>query len=149
LLNNKNKLLAVSKYVRVDSKKRHFIVNTKKKLNHISGMMFRKKIINELGYFKSTNVSEDSEYHERILAVYGKRSRKIIQKILYYANFSTDSLLFSNANVTIKGNKLDYSINEQASSVLDEFRNDHLRIRNGDLSPYQDFKLNSEVTYKN
>jgi len=147
LLDNSQKQIVVSKYVRVNKEQKQLIVNGKKKLNHISGMMFRKKIKEDLGFFKKTNISEDSEYHERILAVYGKSCKKLIQRVLYYANFSMDSLLFSNADIKMEGTKLDYSIKSQSSLILKEFRSDHEKIKNGNLSPYQGFELDTEITH--
>lgn len=149
LLNNNKKQIVVSKYIRVNEEQKHLIVNTKKKLNHISGMMFRKKVIKKLGFFKETNISEDSEYHERILAVYGKKCKKLLQRVLYYANFSTNSLLFSNADIKVKGVRVDYTIKNKSSLILEDFRNDHLKIKNGNLAPYQGFEIDKEITYIN
>ena len=149
LLNNNKKQIVVSKYIRVNKEQKQLIVNGKKKLNHISGMMFREIVKEKLGFFKETNISEDSEYHERILAVYGKSCKKLIQRILYYANFSMDSLLFSNADINVEGTKLNYSIKNKSSLVLEEFRRDHVKIKHGSLSPYQGFTLNTEITHLN
>ena len=149
LLNDNKKQIVVSKYIRVNKEQKQLIVNGKKKLNHISGMMFREIVKEKLGFFKETNISEDSEYHERILAVYGKSCKKLIQRILYYANFSMDSLLFSNADINVEGTKLNYSIKNKSSLVLEEFRRDHVKIKHGSLSPYQGFTLNTEITHLN
>lgn len=140
------KKIVIFKYFRVDKELKPFIINGKKKWNRVSGMMFHKDLIVEIGYFKPTHISEDSEYHERILAVYGRRSRKIINKVLYFALFSPDSLLFSNADVEIKGNKINYKIKEKEAFVLEQFREEHEKIKDGSLSPYQDFEIDKTIT---
>jgi len=138
--------IVVPKYVRVNNEGISYIINGKKRWNRVSGMMFPKAIVSEIGYFKDTHISEDSEYHERILAFYGKNSRKIINKTLYYALFSLNSLLFSNADVEIKGNKINYKIKDVEAVVLEEFRAEHRKIKAGNMSPYQPFKLDENIT---
>ncbi len=146
LLSNASTAVSVFQYVRVDDKGDTFVINGKRKWNRVSGMMFRKNIIDKIGYFKPLKISEDSEYYERIIATSGKKSRKILCKTLYYALFSPDSLLFSNANVSINGNSVDYKIHDKEFSILEAFRVEHKRIRAGELSPYQSFVLDKNLT---
>lgn len=146
LLSNTNTKVSIFQYVRVDGKGNTFIINGKEKWNRVSGMMFRKNIIDKIGYFKPLKISEDSEYYERIIATFGKKSRKIICKTLYYALFSPDSLLFSNANVSINGKSVDYKIHDKELLILEAFRAEHKRIRAGELAPYQSFFLDEDVT---
>lgn len=140
--------IVVSQYVRVNANNEVFVINGSKKRNYISGMMFRKKVTSKIGYFKQTQISEDSEYHERILTTFGKKSRKIIYKILYYALYSPNSLLFSNANVEVTGNNINYKITDEQSAVLEGFRKEHRKIKEGFLSPYQEFAIDTEITSK-
>ena len=136
--------IVVFKCVRVNEHNEVYIINGKAKWNRVSGMMFAKCLVDEIGYFKQTHISEDSEYHERILAVFGRGKRKIINKVLYFALFNPNSLLFSNANVKIEGNRIGYQINETEAKVLSAFREEHKKIRRGELSPYQNFEFNSK-----
>ena len=146
MLSDETIVLTVVQYVRINAENVPYVVNGYKKRNFISGMMFRKNIIKEIGYFKPAHISEDSEYHERFIAVFGKTSRKIIHKVLYYALFSIDSLLFSNANVRVSKNKIEYKITGQELGILNSYRTEHKKIKNGELSPYQSFEVNDEIT---
>ncbi len=145
LLCSKTKLV-VPQYVRVNNKNEILVLNGSRKRNYISGMMFRKQIIEKVGYFKPLKISEDSEFYERIIATYGKGARKILCKTLYYALFSPDSLLFSNARVAINGNNIDYKIHDNEFSILEVFRSEHKQISMGKLSPYQSFTVDRKVT---
>ena len=146
LLSNTSTEVSVFQYVRVDDKGSTFVINGKRKWNRVSGMMFRKNIIDKIGYFKPLKISEDSEYYERIIATFGKKSRRVICKTLYYALFSPSSLLFSNANVSIDGNAVNYKIHDKEFSILEAYRAEHKRIRAGELSPDQSFVLDEKVT---
>lgn len=57
-------------------------------------MMFRKSIINEMGYFDSVRFAADSEFLQRLNLKYPSRVKKI-NKILYYAMNRPNSLTTS------------------------------------------------------
>jgi glycosyltransferase involved in cell wall biosynthesis len=139
LLSRSKTTIAITQYVRLNSEGSVLFINGATKRNHVSGMMFRKNVITKIGYFKSLRISEDSEYHERILATFGKKSRKVICKTLYYALLNSESLLFSNAKVSINKTSLNYKINNKDFSELETCRLEHKRIKAGKLSPYCDF----------
>jgi len=148
LLSNPKIEVFIFQYVRVNKQGDVYIINGKKKWNRVSGMMFKKETIDKVGYFKPLKISEDSEYYERIVATFGKKSRKIICKTLYYALFSPDSLLFSNANVVITENSVDYQIHGNELSILKAFRLEHRQIIVGEFSPYQAFSIDAEMTQR-
>ena len=140
--------IAITQYVRLNSEGSALSINGATKRNHVSGMMVRKTVIDKIGYFKPLKISEDSEYHERILATFGKKSRKIICKTLYYALLNPESLLFSNAKVSINKTSLNYKINDKDLQELENFRLEHKKIRAGKLSPYYDFCPDSKNTIR-
>lgn len=116
------------------------VTNRKVRWNRVSGMMFGREVFEKLGYFKQLHISEDSEYHERIKAVYGNKSCKKIKKLLYYALFDISSLLFSNANIEIKGGRVEYKIKEKEQQVLEKCRAFHNELRKGSVDCYQSFE---------
>ena len=138
--------VVIPQYVRVNIEGNVYLINGRHKWNRVSGMLFPRKVIDELGYFKPINISEDSEYYERIIAVYGKQSKIILCKVLYYALFSPDSLLFSNASFSVDNNSISYQINDTDFNELQELRQKHKLIENGDLSAYQSFQVDLDVT---
>lgn len=145
LLSNANTRIAVVQYVRVDPMNEILVLNGKKKRNYISGMMFTRSSFEKIGYFKPLKISEDSEYYERMVAALGKKSRKILCKTLYYALFSPDSLLFSNAVMSFKGNSINYKIVDEELALLESLRDSHRLISSGNESPYQVFLLDKET----
>lgn len=58
-------------------------------------LVYRKKIINEIGYYDSVRFGADSEFHERIIKKYGTTGLKHINKILYFAKNRVGSLTTS------------------------------------------------------
>ncbi len=148
LLSNSNIEIFIFQYVRVNEQRDIYIINGKKKWNRVSGMMFKKQTIDKIGYFKPLKISEDSEYYERMVATFGKASRKIICKTLYYALFRPDSLLFSNADVVINSNAVNYQIHDNEYSALKAFRLEHEKIRAGKLSPYEGFLIDEKTTQR-
>lgn len=146
LLSSHKAMITIFQNVRVNQQGEIFIINGKRKWNRVSGMMIKKQVIDKIGYFKAIKISEDSEYYERIIATFGKRSRKTLCSTLYYALFSPDSLLFSNAHVKINGRSIDYQIHAQALSTLEAYRQEHKQIKAGVLSPYQPFSIDKKIT---
>lgn len=59
-------------------------------------LVYRKQIIDEIGYYDSVRFAADSEFHERIIKKYGNDKIKLINKILYYAKQRENSLTTSN-----------------------------------------------------
>jgi len=144
LLKKPKSSVVIFQTLRVDSDGKLFIINGRKKWNRVSGMMFKRSMIDSIGYFKPLKISEDTEYYERILATYGKQSRCILCKTLYYALFSANSLLFSNAKVNVSKRCVDYKINEKELIQLEKVRSEHKLIASGELSPYQGFEFNKD-----
>jgi glycosyltransferase involved in cell wall biosynthesis len=58
-------------------------------------IMYRKSIIDKIGFYDSVRFGADSEFVERILSTYGKKSLYNIDKILYYASIRPNSLTTS------------------------------------------------------
>lgn len=80
---NKYNVIAVKGYY-----KRENII---KKDNEVT-MMFRRKVLKEIGYFDSLRFAADSEFTERLTKIYGKNMIYIIPLVLYHAINRTDSL---------------------------------------------------------
>ena len=57
--------------------------------------MFRRKIIEKIGYYDSVRFGADSEYYNRIKVVYGNNAICIINDVLYLALFRPNSLISS------------------------------------------------------
>ena len=61
------------------------------KVNYCT-QMFKKNIINKIGYYDSVRFAADSEYMSRVIAVYGANKIKTIDKVLYIARVRNNSL---------------------------------------------------------
>jgi glycosyltransferase involved in cell wall biosynthesis len=64
-----------------------------------STIMFRRKIIEKIGYYDSVRFGADSEYRDRIRAVYGKKAMYITNDVLYLALFRPNSLISSGKSI--------------------------------------------------
>lgn len=58
-------------------------------------LMFRRDVINKIGYYDSVRVVGDSDFYLRLLKYYGKNSIYVYDKILYYVNKRPYSLTTS------------------------------------------------------
>jgi glycosyltransferase involved in cell wall biosynthesis len=84
ILDNNQELLWVYTYYRRDNAKR---VTTYPEVT----MMYRRKIIDDIGGYDSVRFGADSEFRDRITKKYGKLF-KTIDKVLYYAKLRKNSL---------------------------------------------------------
>ena len=132
-------------YCRETSNEEPIVTNGKVRWNRVSGMMFGRDVFIKLGYFKALNISEDSEYYERIRAVYGKKACKKIEKLLYYSLFDTSSLLFSNADVEIKGGEVFYKIKPSENKVLEQCRRMHGLLKQNATECYESFESSDSL----
>ena len=57
-----------------------------------STIMFKRKIIEKIGYYDSVRFGADSEYRDRIKAVYGSKRISVINKVMYLALCRPNSL---------------------------------------------------------
>lgn len=91
-LNNNNIVACFCLYQRI-----HFM-SGEKTPGHLgeSTIMFKKKIIKEIGYYDPVRVGGDTEYKERIKAYYGKDKISNIKEVLYYALIRPYSLTTTN-----------------------------------------------------
>jgi glycosyltransferase involved in cell wall biosynthesis len=76
-----------------------------------STIMFRRNIIDKIGYYDSIRFGADSEYRDRIKKVYGKYATKNINKVLYLALFRPESLTSSAKTKTGSLSRKKYKIN--------------------------------------
>ena len=60
-----------------------------------STIMFKRAIINKIGYYDSVRFGADSEYRDRIKAVYGTTATSVIKRVMYLALFRPNSLTAS------------------------------------------------------
>ena len=62
-----------------------------------STIMYRRSIVNNIGYYDSVRFGADSEFYERIIKVYKITAVKKLPKVLYFAKIRKNSLTTSNA----------------------------------------------------
>ena len=83
ILDTEKNLVACDAYY----KRQHLL----SKYNDVT-LMYRKNIINKIGYYDSVRFAADSEFKERIIKVFGLKRLKTIPSILYFAKIRPDSL---------------------------------------------------------
>jgi hypothetical protein len=104
-------------------------------------MMFnRKKVVDNIGYFLDIPRSEDSEYFERIKAVFGQHAEKHVFKVLYRALVSPSSLTFSEGTISeIGSNHFTHTPSSVTKQRLTALRIEHQLIREGKKEAFVPF----------
>ncbi len=96
---HKSKLLRqvkiLDKYKKIILVKCYHKRNKKIFYHGYSTLMFKKSIINKIGYYDSVRFGADSEFVSRVLKKYGNKTIKTINKILYNALSRKNSLTTS------------------------------------------------------
>ena len=99
-------------------------------------MISRDKVVSKIGYFDSVRVSADSEFEERIHAVFGKDRLLHIDLPLIIASVRSESLSgggkFALDWAGLSGPRLEYR---------QQFESYHDKIRNGEVNGYISFPL--------
>ena len=100
-------------------------------------MMFRReRVLDRIGYLLQIPVSEDAEYYERIKAVFGPGCEVQTDRVLYFARFRRDSLLFANGDVAAVGQVIAHSPSAESVRLREAISVRTERIRTGTLDPY-------------
>jgi len=133
LLLNKDAVVSRCDYYRENSQEVPVAVNGRILGRSILSMMFRREaVLARIGYMRNTEVSEDSEYYQRIKLVFGQDCTRHIWKALYIAGFNEASLLFSDGttNIDSYGN-ITHLRSVEAQESIDAIALWHSDIRNG------------------
>ncbi len=136
ILKNRFIHLSMCDYVRILPNGNVVNINKRWARKCIISMMFHRRTFQILGYFKDVPVSEDSDYYERIKAVYGEASIKIVGKILYKATFQSNSRMFGEGQVKESGVYIRHQKSKEEDSVDLALRNSHKAFAKGAASPY-------------
>lgn len=123
-------------YVRLSDTGKILSINSKWVQKCIISMMLRRKTFKTIGYFVDACISEDSDYYERIKAVFGKHSIAYISRILYRARFSPNSRLFGNGTIKIHNNKIEYDKSATEAKMDSKLRDRHTAIAKGEKKVY-------------
>ncbi len=102
----------------------------------IVSMMFSRKTFRTIGYFRDVSISEDSDYYERIKAVFGDPSITLIRKVLYKARFLQDSRMFGQGEMMIDGTNVLHSKSSCENITDQRLRSNHISILSGQKRAY-------------
>jgi hypothetical protein len=122
---------------RLDGDGNPVTVNGRYTMKWVNSMMFPRRVLERIGYQRSSlHVSEDSEYYERIKLVFGPEHEVRLLRTLYFARFAPDSLLFSDGEVAVSGQRVVHRRSVEAERAWDEVTAWHRRVDAGELDPY-------------
>jgi hypothetical protein len=141
LLGNNKRIVSLCNYVRVDHSGNVIKINGRPFSKAIISMMFyRKTVVDRIGYFLNFPRSEDSEYLERLKAVFGQQAEKHVFKILYRALVSPSSLTFSEGTAAkVDTNHIIHTPSIETNQRLTALRADHQLIREGEKDAFVPF----------
>lgn len=130
--------LVTCNYVRVNTWGERLEVNDKRVMKCIISMMFpREDVLSNVGLFREKNVSEDSDYFERIKIWFGVGCDKNIFRTLYEAQFREDSSFFSSCEeVRLVGRKVVFERKQSVLSEWDGLMAQHEKMKQGSISTY-------------
>ena len=127
---------------RVDARGDVVAINGRRVSKAVVAMLFRRApVLERLGYFAKLRVSEDAEYYERMRAVFGDGAEVYVFKTLYLQRYAPSSLLFSDGDTTAVGDgRVVHVRSAEAEAELARVRDEHRKIRAGEVSGYVDFE---------
>ncbi len=105
--------------------------------SYISMLFPRRPVFDRLGYMMDYPIYEDSEYLERIRAVFGREREVHLFQTLYRAQFSPSSLLFANSSTTVQSeSEVTYGRTREGDRILEMALERLKQIREGELDPF-------------
>lgn len=133
-----NKMLVLCNYVRVNDRGVRLVINDRRVMKCIISMMFpRREVLEKVGYFLESSLSEDADFYERIKIAFGKGCEFLVFRTLYEALFRESSSFFSEVEIHEATNsaikftrKPEAKVSWQAMCVR------HAKMRRGELEVY-------------
>ncbi len=141
LIERPDAVVCLCNYGREDATGGRLSVNGRRFGRAMISMLFpRRPVFTRLGFMLEYPVGEDTEYCERIRAVFGRDREVDLFQTLYRAGFSPGSLLFASGQtkVTPTG-QVSYSPSSEAAAYSDRIRRRIAAIRRGELDPFVEF----------
>jgi glycosyltransferase involved in cell wall biosynthesis len=141
LLREPGAVLCVCNYRRERPDGTRVLVNGRRFGKNVISMLFpRDPVLTRVGFMLDIRIGEDTEYYERIRAVFGRAREVHLFQTLYRARFSTDSLLFSSGDTTLdSSDRVTYVRSEEAERDYQDMLARLARIRDRSLDPYVPF----------
>lgn len=145
------KTLSLCNYVRVDDRGRRLEINDRRVMKCIISMMFpRKEVLERVGYFSDSSISEDSDFYQRIKIEFGPACEVLVFRTLYEALFRPTSSFFSDVTVEmIEGQAVKFSRSEQSLNALAELKARHALMREGRLPVFVGFEETARTDARN
>lgn len=138
LLGRRDAVVCICNFMRVSPQGQRMTVNGRRTARSVLSMLFaRELVLSRLGYMLDLTVAEDTEYYERIRAVFGRRSSVRLRKELYVAQFAPNSLLFSQGSTELRdGLEVEFARSDRAEKILADVTERLAKIKQGQLDPY-------------
>lgn len=141
LIERPGAVVCLCNFGREDAAGGRLSVNGRRFGRAVISMLFpRRPVFTQIGFMLEYAVGEDTEYFERIRAVFGKDREVHLFQTLYRAGFSPGSLLFANGEteVTLNG-QVSYSPSSNVAAHRDRIRRRIAAIQRGELDPFVEF----------
>lgn len=137
LVGRPGSIMCVCNYVRVSPEGERVTINGSRFARCTLSMLFeREPVVSRLGYMLDLSVAEDTEYYERMRAVFGRRNTIWLWSVLYHARFAPNSLLFSQGTTELRDHEVEFTRSERANKILAEVTERIAKIEQKQLDPY-------------
>ena len=136
----KDAVVCVCNVLRETPDGRRVVVNQRRYTKGVITMLFaRDPVFERLGYMRELIVGEDSEYFERMRAVFGPSRAVHLFQTLYRARFSSGSLLFSSGSTSVDETHVTFVHSEDHQRALAEALEGVEEVRRRERSPFVPF----------
>lgn len=102
------------------------VVNGRRDMFSVISMMFTRSLFEQVGYLRPLVVGEDSDFYERLRDASGSSCH--VDKTLYFATFSRDSLMFSHGRTVVEGDRVDFQVEPRLEALLERARIERRRL---------------------
>ncbi len=102
-------------------------------------LLFRRSLIDEIGYYDSVRYAGDSEFRERIVAMHGSESVPVVPDELYYLRSTENSLTEQTEAYAHSSCGIKVSLSDERFSYQFEYREWHQKCRADKRVPYIGF----------
>ncbi|WP_158255697.1 MULTISPECIES: glycosyltransferase family 2 protein [Sinorhizobium] len=132
------KKLVLCNYVRVNEDGARLQINDRRVMKCIISMMFpRREVLDRVGFFLESNLSEDADFYERIKIAFGKGCELLVFRTLYEALFRNNSSFFSEVDIQNAGERVvRFTRKAEAAASWEAMQQRHAKMRKGEIDVY-------------
>ncbi len=129
-------------YVRVDSANQIVPMGGLHERQALISLMFKRKVLGDIGWFDSVRTSADDEFFERIRFVYGRDAHRNVPRLMYRALYRGESLSTAqSAPVVLAADGAADMLSPPRRAYVESYRRWYDELRSRGRRPYIPFNI--------